>query len=179
MPTQSRSTRPSSRRSFIVTAGTALSAPIAVAAATLPASPAVDLDDPSARLARLEAMAAIRALNQQYARSVNVGERDALAGLFADPSAAAIDPAIRSLVVDSAAGDDAIEVAPDGRSATARLHRVVEVEDAIGPSCPLVDMAREQGGGTVRRRGRVLLENAYVQHDGVWKIHRTAWRPVE
>ena len=182
MPTKTRSTQPArraSRRHFIVTAGTALSAPIAAAASTLPTSAPVDLDNPVARLARLEAVEAIRDLNQRYARALTAGEPDALVALFTEWRAATVDSGIRGVAVDPAAAADAIEVAPDVRSATARLHRVVEAEDAIGPSCPLVEMAREQGGGVVRRSERVLLENAYVRHDGVWKIQRTVWRPVE
>ena len=178
MPTDTRSTPHRSRRSFIVTAGTAFSAPIAAAAATLPVSPAVEVDDPSARLARLEAVEAIRALNQKYARAVNAGERDALAALFADPAAAALDPAVRGLAVDPGADEDAIELAPDGQTAKARLNRVIEAEDAIGPSCPLVEMAREQGGGVVRHSERVRFENTYAKRDGAWKIQRAAWRPV-
>src|SRR5687767_708773 len=104
MPTKTRSTPPPSRRSFIVTAGTALSAPLAAAAAMVPASPVVDVDDPKARLARLEAVEAIRALNQSYVRSVNAGEREALAALFADPTAAALDPAVRGVTMDPASG---------------------------------------------------------------------------
>ena len=39
----------------------------------------------------------------------------------------------------------------------------------IGPDCPLVAMAREQGGGVVRHTERGTLENAYVKREGVWK----------
>jgi hypothetical protein len=36
-------------------------------------------------------------------------------------------------------------------------------------------MARQQGGGVIRRAERRVLENAYVKHDGVWKIERSVW----
>ena len=175
MPTNTDSRR-RSRRSFIATAGTALSAPIAAAAATFPGAPAVDLEDPRTRLERLEAIEAIRAVNQAYARHVKAGEREAVAALFDDPARATPDTAVRGLAIDPVADADAIEVAPDGQSATARLHRVVEAEDEIGPSCPLVDMARAQGGGVVRRGEHGLFENTYVKRDGAWKIQRSIYR---
>ena len=178
MPTN-RESRRRSRRSFIATAGTALSAPMAVAVAAVPLAPAVDLDDPGTRLERLEAIEAIRRLNEKYARHINAGELPEVCALFADPGAMIVDPVVRGLAVDRHGEDDAIEVAADGQSATARLARIVETEDTIGPSCPLVEMAREQGGGVVRRSERVLFDNAYVKHDGAWKIQRAVFKAAE
>ena len=175
MPTNTDSKR-RSRRSFIATAGTALSAPIAAAAATLPTTVAVDVNDPRTRVERLEAVESIRGLNQAYARHVKAGERDAAAALFDDPAADTLDAAVRGVAIDPVAEADAIEVAADGQSATARLHRVVDAVDEIGPSCPLVDMAREQGGGIVARTERGLFETEYVKRDGVWKIQRATFR---
>jgi hypothetical protein len=178
MPTNT-DTRRRSRRAFIATAGTALSAPIAAAAATLPTTTAVDLNDlndPTTRLERLEAIEAIRDLNQAYARYVKAGERDAAAALFDDPAAATLDAAVRGITIDSAAEADAIELAPDGQAATARLHRVVDAVHEIGPSCPLVEMAREQGGGVVARTERGFFETAYVRRAGAWKIQHATFQ---
>ena len=49
----------------------------------------------------------------------------------------------------------------------------VPLRDGAAP-CPLVEMAREQGGGVVRRKERVIFEHVYVKHGGVWKIQRSA-----
>jgi SnoaL-like domain len=171
----------STRRKFIGTAGVALSAPIAAAAATVPAvvrrSERGD-DSVEARLARLEDIEAIRALNHAYAKHVNDGARDAVVALFADPSSAAIETGLLAVTTDHSGEPDAIDVAPDGATATARLHRRVEIESAIGPDCPLVDMARAQGGGVVRRTERGVFEHVYLREDGVWKIERATYRVV-
>jgi hypothetical protein len=71
-----------------------------------------------------------------------------------------------------------IEIASDRQTATGLLHCTVELENAIGPDCPLVDMARQQGGGVLRRTVRVVFENAYVRRDGVWMIQRSTFRPI-
>lgn len=164
----------STRRSFIRTAGAALSVPLASAAV---AAPAAAGDDPlKARLARLEDLEQIRALHQAYARHVNAGRHEAAAALFAEPAGAALDADVRSIAPDPSGEQDVIEIAPDRETATAVLHCMVQVERAIGPSCPLVDMARQQGGGIIRRTARAVLENVYVRRDGVWQIQRVSSR---
>lgn len=171
-------TSSASRRSFIRTAGAALSVPLAAAATTVPGSAAAEGDTLQARLARLEDLDAIRALNREYARHLNTGARDSLIALFADPARVEIDPEVHSIGPDAFGEEDGIDIAPDRRTATARLHRTVHVEHAIGPDCPLVEMARLQGGGVVRRDQRVILENDYVRRDGIWKIARGKVRPI-
>jgi hypothetical protein len=52
----------------------------------------------------------------------------------------------------------------------------VQSETAIGPDCPLVEMARQHGGGVVRRTERGVFENAYVRRGGIWKILRSVYR---
>lgn len=163
-----------SRRSFIQTAGAALSVPLA-AAASVPDATA-GTDPAEARLGRLEDLEAIRALNQAHALYVNAGDREALAGLFADPSHAEVDAGVREMAPDGFGAQDVVEIAPDRRTATARLHCTLHLETAIGPDCPLVEMARQQGGGVVRRSERVVVENTYVRRDGVWKFERSAHR---
>jgi hypothetical protein len=52
------------------------------------------------------------------------------------------------------------------------------MESTIGPNCPLVEMARQQGGGVVRRTEPSVIENKYVRRDGIWKIQRSAFRSI-
>jgi hypothetical protein len=165
------------RRSFIAIAGAALSAPVAAASSWLPPSGG-RLNPLEARLAELEDLDAIRALNQSYARHVSAGAREQVAALFANPSDAPIDPDIREVAPDGFGEQDAIEIAADRQTATARLHVTVRTETAIGPDCPLVEMARLQGGGVVSRLDSVVFENAYVRRDGVWKILRSTRKDV-
>lgn len=156
-------------------AGAALSAPIAAAAATVPSR--VPEGEPLAdRLTRFEDLDAIRALNQAYARHLNAGEREVLASLFVDPTGMRLDD-VRGIAADDLGADDAIDVRADRRTATARLHCTVQKESAIGPNCPLVDMARLQGGGVINWTEPVVLETAYVRSDDGWKFERVTTRP--
>jgi len=68
---------------------------------------------------------------------------------------------------------DVIDIAPDRQTAMARLHFTAQLETVLGPSCPLVEMAKQQGGGVVQRTERAVFENAYVRRDGVWRIQRS------
>jgi hypothetical protein len=136
-------TTASTRRSFIQTAGAALSAPLAVAAASTPATAAPGVGDPSARLAYFEDLNAIRALNQEFAKHLNAGASDTLGELFADARDAKIDPGIQLIAPDAFGAHDVIEVAADRQRATALLHCIVHMETEIGPSCPLVEMAKQ------------------------------------
>ena len=166
-----------SRRAFIRQAGAAMSVPLAAAGTSLPAEAAAPADPLQARLRALEDLESIRALNAAYDRAVHSGDRDAAAALAVDPAAAHLDPGVRALTPDPAVGD-AIHLADDGRTATARLHRIASIETAIADDGPLVAMARQQGGGVVRRSQAGVLEVDYVRHEGVWKIARAAFRGV-
>ena len=163
------------RRSFIQTAGAALSVPLAAAAASVPAS-AVDDADPTQ--ARLEDAEAIRALNREYARRVNAGDPDARAMLFTDTSGARFDADVRGVVPDGFGERDVIDIAPDRQSATGAVYCTALVERAIGPDSPLVEMARQQGGGVLRRFERIVFENVCARRDGVRTIQRSACRDV-
>ena len=108
---------------------------------------------------------------------MNAGAHDELAALFSDPSVLAIDPDVRGIAWDGFGEDDIVEIAEDRQTATARLRCMLHTETAIGPSCPLVDMARQQGGGVVTRAEPGVFEGVYVKREGIWKILRLpAWR---
>src|SRR5687768_9124436 len=133
------------RRSFFGQAGAALAAPLAATAAL--AGESRDGGDVATRLAALEDTNAIRALQQRYARLVTAGAHAELAALFADPARAAVVENVRSLKPD---GEAAVTLATDG-TATARLACTVETATPIEPCGTLVDMARLQGDGVLKR----------------------------
>jgi MoaF N-terminal domain len=157
----------STRRSFIRKTGAALSMPLAAAAATGSVSAAPD-DPAASRIARLEDLEAIRALSQAFARQVNAGDAGSLG----------IDASIRNISAHEFGARDVIEILPDGLSAKSLMHCIVEIETAISPSCPLVEMAREQGGGVVKRSETGVFENTYDKRDGIWTIERATYRPA-
>lgn len=167
----------STRRGFFWKAGAALSAPLAFAAGgTRAAEAGDDAARLKSRLAELEDVEAIRAQNRAHARLLSSGPREALVELFVHPSAVRIEAGLRAVSPDRFGEHDTIEIAADGQRATARIHCVAEIEAPIEPRCPLVDMAREQGGGIVKRTESAVLENSYVKRDGVWRIERSVYR---
>jgi hypothetical protein len=161
-----RGTLSASRRSFIRKTSVVLSVPIAAAAVVVPVGAESSGDSLDQRLARLEDVNAIRALNETFARQVNAGEAEALG----------IDPGIRNVVSGDFGERDTIQVAPDRQTATSLMHCTVHIERAIGPSCPLVEMAREQGGGVVRRSETGVFEHVYARRDGRWAIEQSRYR---
>ena len=109
----------------------------------------------------LDDVNAIRAVNQAYARHINAGAREEIAALFADPSDAQIDGGHRRSRRRRLwrAGCDRDRL----RSSHSCCALIADAEEIIGPSCPLVEMAREQGGGLVRRTKRVVFEHRLRQ----------------
>ena len=168
----------STRRSFFWKAGATLSAPLALVTTRASGSRVESGEALKARLAHLEDVNAIRELHQTFARHVNARAHEEVVKLFADPSEAQIDQSIRNLSADQFGERDVIEVAAGRNAATARFHCTVRTETAIEPSCPLVEMARQQGDGVVRHSERSVLEIACVKQGGVWKI-RFATRAAE
>jgi hypothetical protein len=163
----------STRRRFFTKAGVALTAPLAFASAG--ASGNRNEDDAramKARLGELENANAIRELQRCYVKHVNGGAREAVAALFANPARASFDENIRGLSTDELG----VDVAVDGRTAVSKTSCTMSLETPIEPRCPLVDMARQQGGGVVRRSERCVLDTVYVKQNGVWKIERLAYR---
>jgi hypothetical protein len=157
-----------SRRSFIAIAGATLSAPVAAVATSSPSwlSPSGGSQDPlHARLAQLEDVDAIRALNRAFVIDVNAG-------------AAVIGPGVVGMSHDGFGEQDVIEIAPDRETAAARIHVTVHTEAAIAPDCTVVQMARLQGGGVITGADAAVLENSYVRNDGVWKFVKSTRQPA-
>jgi hypothetical protein len=163
----------SARRGFLWKASAALAAPLAIGAASARAPG--ERDASRARLAQLEDVNAIRELTRSYVRHVNAGAHDEAAALFAQRARADTRSAL-TLAADPLGGEDAIEIAASGATATARLHCTAQIETPIEPVTPLVEMARAQGGGVLKRTERGVLEATYMKRDGRWKIERLAFR---
>ena len=106
-----------------------------------------------AELARVEDLNAIRELNRAHA-----AEQNARAFDFGQ--------------------QDVIDVAPDGLTARATVHCIVEHEIAIGPECATADMAREQGSGVIRHDEPGVFDMIYVRRGGVWMLERSTFRPA-
>jgi len=132
----------------------------ALLAAPLAAGTAVASDDLAARLAALEDANAIRALLRAWARGV-------VAGNVAAPAAN-----ICAFTLDA---DVSITVAENG-TATASVPCVVETATPIDGNETLVEMARLQGDGIVRRAERRVLHGSFVKRDGCWHFASTALR---
>ena len=128
----------------------ALAAPLATGAA-------VAGDDLAARLAALEDESTIRAVLRGWAQDVSAGK---LTASVAN---------IRSLTLDS---DLSVSVAANG-TATARVPCIVETATPIDGDETLVEMARQQGDGVVRRSERRVLASTLVKHGGIWILERT------
>jgi hypothetical protein len=76
-------------------------------------------------------------------------------------------PSIRNVAAADLVSRILVEIAADRQTATGLMHCTVQIETVIGPSCPLVEMARQQGGGVVKRSENGVFESAYVRRDGV------------
>jgi hypothetical protein len=134
------------RRKFFVGAAT-LAAPLAGGAAIMG-------DDLSARLAALEDEKTIRAVLRDWVRGVGAGE-------VAAPAAN-----IHGLTLDA---DVSITVAENG-TARASAPCVMETATPIDGDETLVEMARQQGDGVVRRAERRVLHSSFVKRDGGWHL---------
>jgi hypothetical protein len=132
----------------------------ALLAAPLAAAATVASDDVAARLAALEDANSIRALLQNWARGVATGKAAAPA---ANICTFTLDP------------DVSISVAENG-TATASVPCVVETATPIDGNETLVEMARLQGDGLVRRVERRVLHGSFVKRDGGWHLASTELR---
>jgi hypothetical protein len=139
------------RRSFFVTAGATLAAPLA---ATAPLAGERDgAGYLAGRRSALEDVDAIRAL---------------LAALLAEPARLGLDAGTHI----AADRNDAIAIAADG-IATARVPCTIETATPIESCGTLVEMARLQGDGVVRRSERRVLASTFVKRNGTWHIEHS------
>jgi hypothetical protein len=183
------------RRSFLKN-GALLAVPLAAAAA--PAAIVAD-DSLKSRLARLEDEAAIRNLHASWLRQFNAAGASAAAPdssghdfsgaasgstktrlqpLRDTPPAAEPGEILRRIAPDHAAAPDAIDVAPDGRSASGRFHCLVEIETPILRDSTLAQMAHAQGSGFLRRAERRVLRVTYAKSSGAWSIASATLAPA-
>jgi hypothetical protein len=90
-----------------------------------------------------------------------------------------LDDHITRLAGDPLGEPATIEVSADGATASATLPCVVETETAIeGAGDTLIEMARAQGEGVLRRTERAVLETTCVKPGGTWKIVAARLRPA-
>src|SRR5688572_9714956 len=129
----------------------------AALATPLAAATAVAGDDLAARLAALEDANAIRALLRRHVEGINAHAR------------AAPEIHVRSVSLDA---DATVDVATDG-TARAQVLCTVETATPIADDSTLVQMARLQGEGVVRRSERRVLNCTFAKHDGIWILERT------
>jgi hypothetical protein len=139
-----------SRRAFFAKAGATLAAPLAATVAF--AGERDGAEYLAGRRSALEDVDAIRTL---------------LAALLAEPAHLGLDAGTHI----AADRNDAIAVA-DG-TATARVPCTIETATPIESCGTLVEMARLQGEGVVRRRERRVLASTFVKRNGTWHIEHT------
>jgi hypothetical protein len=123
----------------------------ALLAAPLTAGTAVASDDLAARLAALEDENTIRAMLRDWARGVGARKVAPAANIHG----VTLDP------------DVSITVAENG-TARASVPCVIETATPIDGNETLVEMARQQGDGVVRRAERRVLHSTFVKRDGFW-----------
>ena len=162
MTTESNSTR----RRFFWKAGAALSAPLAAGMAVA-ASPAEH--ELRARVARFEQAEAIRDLQRRFVRYLNAGD-SRLGGLFVDARSVAALDGVRSLRSAGLGDAELLEIAADGQRACVQLAVGVEMQMALEGQGTLVEMARAQGDGFVRRSERKVLTVDYIRLADGWRI---------
>ena len=148
------STKPiATRRRFFAHTSALLAVPLAASTALAADGGGEDL---AARLAALEDANAIRGLLQRHAQGINAGTN------------AAPDANVRALRLDS---EIAVEVVGDA-TATAHVGCSVETATPIAGGDTLVEMARLQGDGVLKRNERRVLVGSLVKRRGTWQIER-------
>lgn len=164
-----------SRREFFLIASGAVAAALAVSDPVAAADLTETLE---ARVTELEDVNVLRALHARLIQHINAGSRDALSALFTDSSKTQLDGNVRRLTAEPPGGAVEVSRAADGKTATLREICVVLSGEPMKSDCMLVQMARAQGEGFVRRTERRMLETTYVKKNGVWKIDGATLFPV-
>ena len=83
---------------------------------------------------------------------------------------------VHSFMFDDTHQQDLVEVAPDRKSAQARFHNFMQVWTRDNAEFPMMDLAREQGQGILRRVEGGIHDIVYVNDAGSWKIRRLDYR---
>lgn len=158
----SENTISTDRRSFLK-AGAIVAAPLAAAAPVA----ALAADDSRARLARMEDERAIEGLHRKFLRHLN-GAGDCNE-FIASSDAVRLGHGMRSIAEDM--GHEAtLELAEDGRSATARCACCVEREVEFTGDTTIERMARFQGQGSHRHQEQRVLTTEFVKAESGWRI---------
>jgi hypothetical protein len=71
--------------------------------------------------------------------------------------------------------DDTIQIAPDGNTAIARFHCLVENATPLIGDAPLLEMARQQGLHAEQWWEAGIHELTAVKKDGAWRIEMVAY----
>ena len=161
----------STRRRFLWKAGAALSVPLATAGAVQAAAAgSEDSGSLKARLAELDDIDAIRGLQQSLAQRINAGLSDDVGELFSGSANPESLSGLSHLAPADFGEHDVIELAANGRTASAETHCTVVTETAIEADGTLAEMARQQGDGVRQRTETRVLEADFVKLRGHWKI---------
>lgn len=150
------------RRSFLKS-GALIATPVIAAAPVA----ALASDDGRARLARLEDERAIESLQRKFLRHLN-GTADC-GEFIASSDAVELGEGLRAIAEDL--GHEAtVELAEDGRTATARCPCRIEREAEFGGHTTLERMARFQGQGSHRHEEQRVLATQFVKGKDGWRI---------
>jgi hypothetical protein len=104
------------------------------------------------------------------------GIRRLYAGRFGRALSEVPDGPVHLLQVDWIQPEDAVDVAPDGLTATARFHCLMRVAAWDTTKYPMMDLARAQGQGLLQWWEHGLYEISYVKAGGIWKIGTLSYR---
>ncbi len=139
--------------------------------------PAVAAGPPSGALAAEASAASANSSGHDFSRAVNDATQTRLQPLR-DASDAASAEIVRRIAPDHSAAPDAIDIAPDGHSASGRFHCVVDIETSIARDSTLAQMAHAQGSGFLRRTERRVLRVIYAKSSGAWSIASAELAPA-
>ncbi len=166
------------------------------------------VDRLSNQLGILEDTNAIRKLHQDYGYYLDNGMHEEIVNLFAGDGEVYFnggifigrDQGVRRLYVDHFGRDftagkngpahgflldhtqkqDAVEVAPDRKTAQARFHCLMQARTRDTSEFPMMEMARLQGQGILQWWEGGVYEISYVKYRDTWKIkkldYRTMWQ---
>ena len=162
-----------------------------------------EVDKLSNQIGRLEDANVIRRLHQMYESDLDKGMYEDVVGMFADDAEIVFNggvftgsKSVRRLYCDTfsqgrtgkkvepapgfeldpAQIQDAVEVALDRKSATARFAYSMQVGTPLVSDLPLLDMARLQGQGILQWWEGGIHEVAYVKEGDAWKIRRLEYK---